>query len=179
MVRHFTNNSNCGVPISYGWGWKYWITLKRSASSQWLIGPDVVLTSLVMAHTTLTSLIFEIFGMKFYIHISGLKTFVPFMTYKNGLKTSNENNDPKEKGKIRPGNILFDFEMDWMKFRSICEGFGSFSKSDCFKNGTAGRILWKFRIGHNKCSRGWTGKTAPVIRSKRETLRHEVLWCYR
>ena len=33
------------------------------------------------------------------------------MTYKNGLKTSDENNDPKEKGKIRPGNILFDFEM--------------------------------------------------------------------
>ena len=64
-----------------------------------------------MAHTTLTSLIFVIFEMKFYNHISGLKTFVPFMTYKNGLKTSDENNDPKEKGKIRPGNILFDFEM--------------------------------------------------------------------
>ena len=66
-----------------------------------------------------------------------------------------------------------------MKFRSICKGFGSFSKSDCFKNGTARRILWKFRIGHNNFSRGLTGNTAPVIRSKRETLRNEVLWCYR
>ena len=89
-----------------------------------------------------------------YNHILGLKTFVPFMTYKNGLEKSDGNNDPKEKAKMRPGNILFDFEMDSIKFRSICEGFGSFSKSDCFKNGTARRILWKFRIGHNNFSRG-------------------------
>ena len=34
------------------------------------------------------------------------------MTYKNGLEKSDGNNDPKEKAKMRPGNILFDFEMD-------------------------------------------------------------------
>ena len=92
-------------------------------------------------------------------HILGLKTFVPFMTYKNGVGQSDGNNHSKEKTKMRPGNIILliwiilydslDFEMDWMKFRSICKGFGSFSKSDCFKNGTAGRILWKFRIGQS------------------------------
>ena len=34
------------------------------------------------------------------------------MTYKNGIGQSDGDNDPKEKTKMRPGNILFDFGMD-------------------------------------------------------------------
>ena len=34
------------------------------------------------------------------------------MTYKNGIGKIDGNNDPKEKTKMRPGNILFYFEMD-------------------------------------------------------------------
>ena len=39
-------------------------------------------------------------------HISGLKTFVPFMTYKNEVGQSDGNNHSKEKTKMRPGNII-------------------------------------------------------------------------